>query len=167
MLDREIWLPMYDFPAYDCSNFGRIRNHKTGRIMKQWVNTRGYKQIALRKNGVQHIERVHRLIAATFHPVDNMDVLDVNHIDGNKLNNDADNLEWCTRSENIRHGMRIGLIKTNDFGKTRRPVRIIETGEEFDSLSKCARLLKTTPSDIVRCVEGQIKSVKGYHFELI
>lgn len=165
--DEEIWLPIQEYPTYDCSNLGRIRNHKTGRIMRQHTNMRGYNQLALRKNNKQYIERVHRLVAATFHPTADMEKLEVNHIDGNKLNNCSDNLEWCTRSENIRHGMRIGLIRTNDFGKKRKPVYVVETGQEFSSIRECARILNIDQSEISQYLKGNLRSVKGYHFELL
>ena len=168
MSDRdEIWIPIRNFPIYDCSNFGRIRNSKTGRIMRQSINTRGYLQVTLRRNNRYYTLRVHRLVASAFHPTSNMDELDVNHIDGNKLNNDADNLEWCTRSENIRHGIRIGLIHTNNYGRKRRPVRVVETGEEFESIRECSKTINADPSEISQYLNGKTRSVEGYHFEEI
>ncbi len=84
--------------------------HKNKRIC-QWVDTVGYYQCILRdSNGKKHYIRVHRLIAKAF--IDNPNNLpQVNHIDGNKLNNSIDNLEWCTNRENTQHGYDNHLYK--------------------------------------------------------
>lgn len=55
--------------------------------------------------------RLHRLVLMAFHPVERMDELQVNHIDGNKLNNTLSNLEWCTANENQQHAFDTGLNK--------------------------------------------------------
>ena len=71
---------------------------------------RGYIIVNLWKDNVQYPRRVSRLVAQAFIP--NPDNLpEVNHKDGNKLNNNVNNLEWVTRSENILHSYRIGLRK--------------------------------------------------------
>lgn len=61
------------------------------------------------ENGKKRTFRVHRLVMMAFKPVENMDKLKVNHIDGNKKNNKLSNLEWCTSSENQLHAFRTGL----------------------------------------------------------
>ena len=167
MIDKEFWRPIQNFPLYDCSSYGRIRNHKTGRILKTHINTRGYEHLTLRKNNEPHTERVHRLVALTFLPTSNPERLDVNHIDGNKLNNHVSNLEWCTRSENIRHGIENGLIRTNDYGHSRRAIRVVETNEVFSSIRECARKLKLDQSTISQYLLGRCTKVKGHHFELM
>lgn len=59
---------------------------------------------------------MHRIILKTFKPNNNCSRLDVNHIDGNKSNNNLENLEWCTRSENVIHAFNTGL-QNNISGK--------------------------------------------------
>lgn len=61
------------------------------------------------KNGKQKSYFRHRLVMICFEPVDNYQELQVNHIDGNKLNNSYDNLEWCTNQENRIHALKLGL----------------------------------------------------------
>lgn len=95
----EIWKPLRNFPSYNGSSEGRIMNIRTQRILKPTINEKGYYQVCLRKNNVQHSVRVHRILAETFlgeHPG-----MDVRHKDGNRLNNQVDNLEWCTKRDRV------------------------------------------------------------------
>lgn len=89
---------------------GTIFSNFINNFMKFSTNGRGYRSTLLTYNG-KHINiRIHRLVAENF--VDNpMGYSEVNHIDGNKDNNHANNLEWCTRSENIQHAYDNGLRK--------------------------------------------------------
>ena len=100
------WLPIVGFE--DCgevSNTGLIRN-KHGKIRKTNVAKNGYERVGF--NGGQETVFVHRLVARAF--CDGFeDGLVVNHKDGNKLNNNADNLEWVTASENVQHAHDTGL----------------------------------------------------------
>ena len=75
---------------------------KRGRPMKGHIDHCGHREVLLSENGRTSTARVHRLIAETFIPNPN-NLRDVNHKDGNKLNNDVSNLEWISHSDNIRH----------------------------------------------------------------
>ena len=91
-----MWLTILN--DYEISDAGEIRNKHTGRIIKQFVGKDGY----LRTQIAGKTRLVHRLVAIAFVPAEvGKDF--VNHKDGNKQNNQADNLEWCTRSENLQH----------------------------------------------------------------
>ena len=106
---------------YQVSNLGRIKalerrkncNRGYGiikeHIMKQTNKNSNYYRVPLTDNN--HTKKyfsVHRLVAKTFIENPN-NYKDVNHIDGDKTNNCEDNLEWCTRSYNIRHAFDTGL----------------------------------------------------------
>jgi len=106
VLSNEIWKPITDYP-YEISSLGRVRN-KQGKILKTYIQNSGYEQIKFR--GVH--KQIHRLVAEAFIPNPMCKTL-VNHIDGNKLNNTVDNLEWVTNSENIIHARRTGLNPYN------------------------------------------------------
>lgn len=87
------------------------------------INSTGYYVVSLRKNGVQKTEKVHRLIAKTF--LNNiLNKSDVNHKDGNKLNNNIDNLEWCTKSENHIHKYKVLGFKYNHTDESKEKMRI-------------------------------------------
>ena len=158
----EIWLPIKNFPKYDISSEGKVRNAITGRILKPGRNQKGYLTIVLYKNGTPHTKKIHRLVADTFYD-GNFDKLEVNHIDGNKTNNFIGNLEWCTGSENIKHSYKNGLRKPPRMKK----VKIIETGKIYESMSDCARSIGGTVSGIYDCKIGKQSSHRGYHFEFI
>lgn len=121
----ETWkdIPEYE-GSYQVSNTGRVRSvdrvvpYKDGRmrkykgkVLKPHVNkVTGYEQVMLYNDNGYNIKRPHRLVLETFKPHVNMNDLDVNHMDGNKLNNHLTNLEWLTRRDNILHACDLGLI---------------------------------------------------------
>lgn len=80
------------------------------RILKPAVDSCGYERVALSINKKLVTKKVHRLVADAFCEK-YVEYKEVNHIDGNKLNNNASNLEWCTRSENQQHAFDNGLQK--------------------------------------------------------
>ena len=103
-----IWKEIKDFPNYEVSNKGQVRNVKTGRMLKPYVNLgggKGYYKVRLTSEPYKTKQFfVHRLVAEAFIPKEKEEYTDVNHIDENKLNNVVDNLEWCTRSYNTSYG---------------------------------------------------------------
>ena len=95
----ETWKVINDFPNYEISNFGNIRN-KT-KLLKIVPNKQGYNIVVL-CNGIRKTINVHRLVAAAFVPnPENKPCVD--HIDGVKYHNFADNLRWCTQKENMNY----------------------------------------------------------------
>lgn len=105
---------------YEVSNLGKIRRlkfingkHNFNKIKecKQTLNTWGYMTVNLCKNGKSNTKRVHRLVAITFLGESN---LQVDHIDGNKLNNRLDNLEYVTPKENTQRAWKNGLAKSTE-----------------------------------------------------
>ena len=92
---------------YEISNNGDIRNTKTGHILKQFKGKDGYMRTQL-GGKIGKTVLVHRLVAKTFIP-NPKNKPEVNHIDGNKSNNNVKNLEWATRNENQRHAYNTGL----------------------------------------------------------
>lgn len=86
---------------------GRMYSDKTNKFIKHTPKEDGY--LLCWVGG--KLQRVHRVVAETFLTNSETYGLDVNHIDGNKKNNHISNLEWCTRSHNIRHAHTLGLNK--------------------------------------------------------
>ena len=106
---------------YQVSNLGNVRRLPHLRVhnivlRNQSTHKSGYKYICLCVDSKKHSFRVHRLVAIAF--VDNPNGHEfVNHIDADKTNNAADNLEWCTHSHNIRHMLALGLRDNSKCGK--------------------------------------------------
>lgn len=156
----EVWkdIPNYE-GIYQVSTLGRVRSltrdvwHGTFSYTRKGVimstfNTTDYDSLTLHKDGIRKIYTVHRLVAMTFLP--NPDNLpDVNHKDGNKLNNRLDNLEWCTASDNVKHAIRTGLISLAQIRENGRKsidvvairIKCEDTGELFESISDVSRKL--------------------------
>lgn len=124
---EEIWKDIKDFEKrYMVSNYGRIKSlskfvnnnpkskeigyYSKEKILKTFDNTKGYKLVKLYKDNKKYIKKVHRLVAETFIPnIENKP--QVNHIDGNKQNNNIYNLEWVTNKENIKHAWENNMCK--------------------------------------------------------
>ena len=121
-LEGEIWKDLPDFEGlYQVSTKGRVKGFKYGKSYKphilkpiiiveknhrKYKNSNGYVYVKLHVNGKCYNKRVHRLVAITFIPnPENKN--QVNHIDGNTLNNHVENLEWSDGSENTLHARRI------------------------------------------------------------
>ena len=149
MEKQEIWKPIPHYEGiYEASSFGRIRTcegkttytkkhgvrHWKQRILKPKGQTyqTGYR-VSLWKDGKSKDFLVARLVASAFYGESN---LTVNHIDGNRFNNNVENLEWCSLAENIRKGFETGLYP-------QMKIRVFEkaTGEtkEFRSLSMASK----------------------------
>lgn len=95
---------------HEVSNKGDVRNCN-GNSIKPWISTTGYLNIKVIENGKRKNKRLHRLIAKAFIP-NPFNKPHVNHIDGNKLNNCIDNLEWCDHKENMSHASKTKLLNT-------------------------------------------------------
>lgn len=118
-LPGELWLPVPESvipgvkPYYYISNKGRIWSTYHNRLLKPDLNEFGYLMITLVRYDMKPIRiGVHRLEMLVFYHIIGYDDLYVNHIDGDKTNNDLSNLEWSTPSENEIHAYRTGLKST-------------------------------------------------------
>lgn len=99
-----------NYPNYYICDNGDVINKTTNKTLKGSIGENSYKYYRLSKNGAKKMFYAHRLVAENFLPNEN-NLPVVNHKDGNKLNNNKDNLEWTTYSYNIIHAHSKGLIK--------------------------------------------------------
>lgn len=158
-----------DIPGYEgifqVSNTGLVKriapgNYSTSEIKKQSTNPKGYKYMTLRNNGHERSWRVHRLVMLAFEGKCPQGK-EVNHIDGNKTNNNLSNLEYVTSKQNRQHavyviktallGTKNGRSKLNDE-KVREIRRLSETGLGHQAL---ANLYHVHRSAISLIIEGK------------
>lgn len=125
---EEIWKDVKGYEShYWVSNCGRIKSKR--KVLKPMINHWGYSKVALYKNK-RHYYFIHRLVANAFIDNPNPDEYNqINHIDGNKLNNCVDNLEWCNNSLNQIHAI---LNKKRSQVKL-TPEKVIEIREKYNS----------------------------------
>ena len=137
-MEEEVWKTVvYNGKVYDrfeVSNTGQLRNAQTGHIYKLCISKTGYWQVCVSLGSRQNkkVFKIHKAIAETF--INNPENKPfVNHIDGNKLNNNINNLEWVTNQENVIHAHKMGLThplkgEQHRFSKlTEEDVRYIRT----------------------------------------
>lgn len=181
---EEIWKPIEEMDSlYEVSNLGRVKrlerysyridgkmNHFMEAFVGQNVHSDGYIFSTLQLDGAKWTTPVHRLVATAFVPNDDPEnKREVNHKDGNKQNNCADNLEWVTRQENILHAERMGLIhhpSGKDHARS-KPVDMIDlkTGEvikTFESANMAKKELGMASNHISNCCNGTRNSYGGF-----
>lgn len=154
---------------YTISNFGRVFSYvknKNGRELVASPNQDGYPAVRLSKPSPPKMYRTSRLVALHF--IKNpMNYKEVNHIDGNKANNVSTNLEWCSRSQNIRHAYRAGLRRAPKGSRSCRakPVICICLNIKFDTVTAAAKWCKRGVSHISEACNGKRMSCAGYKWK--
>ena len=108
-MNLDEFIPVKGYESrYLVSQQGDVYSLKMKRLLKPVRTEKGYLSVELWEGYKRKVMKIHRLVAKNFIP-NPRDCKEVNHIDGNKENNHVSNLEWCTRSENLKHAYRIGL----------------------------------------------------------
>lgn len=170
IIDDEEWRTIFDFPNYEVSNKGNIRskeyNDSLGHLrnskkLKKQVNNCGYEYVILSSKEEKHKTlTVHRIVAKTFIP-NPEEKEDVNHIDGNKLNNNVNNLEWTTTQENIIKRYEIGI----DGNNYKRVSQFDKDGNlvgSFLSSYEAERITGISRTHIGGCCRGERLTAGGY-----
>ena len=124
-----------NFEDYLINENGLVVNAKTNKIVKVSLCDSGYPKVNLYVNKKIVSRRLHRLIAETFIP-NPMNYVEVNHINGIKTDYSIKNLEWCNRSQNIKHAFDIGLSKK--IARRKTAVINIENGIFYDTVKEAA-----------------------------
>lgn len=188
---EEIWKPVKGFEdRYAISNLGRFKFlprrfiMKDGRVrvvkerLKDFskISNDGYLSVGLHHSAEDYIQKgIHILVAEAFVPNDDPEhKTQVNHIDGDRQNNCADNLEWVTPSENVRHAWNIGRMdKFRDYSAvsksnktTPKPVKCLNDGKVFDSIKAAGEYYKIPRDRMYRTVKEH-KSIFGLEFEYL
>jgi len=159
---RRVVVPDIDYD-YEVSNLGNVRNASTKKLMTQSIRA-GYKSVGLSKNNKEIKYRINQLIGLTFIPNPNNCPV-VNHIDGDKFNNNVTNLEWNTYSENNQHAIDTGLTtitrrRVSQYNKEDRSLITIH-----DSLKSAMETTGIDDGSIVKVCKGKYKSAGGFYWQ--
>ena len=189
-LKNEVWKQHYEFKNYEFSNYGRIKslnrkiksklknvdgfiNHKEF-IKKVSINSKGYSTTTLCDNNKRKSIKVHREIALLF--IDNpQNYNEINHINGNKLNNIIDNLEWCSHKHNMEEASKLKLFKNIKKGINhpmhkkiaKIDIKSNKIIEIFYSLSEASKSVNGDSSSIAKCCKNQNKVGYGYKWKYL
>ena len=166
---EEIWKDIEGYEGiYQVSNTGKVKSLKSlhaesGLILKIHNQIKGYSRVNLWKKGLCKSATIHRLVAMSF--IDNKDNKNqVNHKDGVKSNNCAENLEWCNASQNMRHAYDLGLKKPivqSDMQKRKireaisKPIIDLVTGMMYDSIKVASKYHKINQTHLAMMLRGE------------
>lgn len=143
----------------------KFYSKRTGKELTPSIGSDGYMQVQYRDdNGKSHHNRVHVILAHCFIPNYN-NYKYVNHIDSNKLNNNLENLEWCTNSYNVKHGWDSG----NRIHQNNTKVSVYDLDnnfiQSFKSIRQCGEKMNIDRHKIARVLKGELKEdYLGYLF---
>jgi hypothetical protein len=171
----EMWEDIKDYEGlYQISNLGNVKSIKKGIVVGDIIKG-GYRRIPLYKNGKYKRFMIHRLVAEAF--VKNPDNKpEIDHIDGNSLNNMADNLRWCSHKENLNNPItlkrksiaQLGNHMTGRFGALHhnsKKVLCIETKTVYGGIAEAERQTGIKHISNVCC--GSRQTAGGYHWQYL
>lgn len=153
----EYWKPIKDYPHLLVSRAGNVWTTTYNRELGQYLTNRGYLTVKLCKDKTIRSIGVHRLVAEAFIPnPDNLPTVD--HIDGNKLNNRVENLQWLSLSDNCRKAV-------PRRSKAFKSIICVETGKVYKSKAQAARDLNIPSAVMSSLLKGEFESYHHLHFK--
>lgn len=182
-MENEVWKDIKGYEGlYQISNLGRVKRLcewvgnkyakkyvKKQSILKGTLDNVGYITVTLSKNSKNKKYRVHRLVSQFFIPnPDNFP--QVNHIDGNKQNNNVNNLEWCDNNYNIHHAIKNGLWghRSDNIKKKVNQYDINNIYiNSYESITEAEKKLGINNTSISQCCKGKRKTAGGYIWKYV
>lgn len=162
----EIWKPIKGFDDYEVSNFGNVRSYKRKNVylLKKHINQKGYHRVRLAKDNEGKMYFLHRIVAHNF--IGDIENLEINHKDGNKQNNNVDNLEIVTKSENTKHAYETGLRKRPNKKVLMLEPESLKVIREFESILSAAEFVGVNYAGVSKVCSGKRKLAGGYSWRL-
>lgn len=164
---KEVWKDVVGYEGlYQISDHGRVKSTRRNIILKPGRGR--YLSVTLCNDGKMREISIHRLVAEAF--CEKHDgATEVNHINENRYDNRAINLEWCTRLENIRHGTGIQrhADKQRNDARSKQIDQITLNGDlvaSFPSIREMNRVTGYDRAAVIRCAKGKKKSAYGYRW---
>lgn len=155
-------------PEYCVTDTGKIYSLKSKRFLNVQYNDNGYPCITLRVEGKTKTFKVHRLVALVYLKDTYFDGAHVNHIDGDKTNSCVKNLEWVTRSENMIHAYRTGLIVSKPHKLTDEDVHLIcQFLEQGSRVPDVQKMFNVERDQIYRIIEGTAYNYISFEYNLL
>lgn len=171
----EIWKDIKNYNNYEVSNLGRLRSKDREIVRKDNVKIRvksiilkpqttrkGYLRVPIYNDKGIKMGIIHRLVAEAFIP-NPKHLPQVNHIDGNKLNNNVENLEWCNNQYNQLHAIKIGLV--NHSKKVIQLSKENKIINKWESITKASETLNIDKTHIGQVCKGIRKTAGGFKWE--
>lgn len=156
----EFWEQLEEYPGYEVSDQGRIRNARTGRILRVTDNGSNCMIVNLRRYGRAHVCQVRWLVARQFLDIPyDLDSIP-QHINGDYRDCRKSNLEWMSRSD-VHWRL---YQKSQGADPDNRPIEILDTGEEYRNIFECAKAIGGYAKLIHRTMYNHGYTYKGYQF---
>lgn len=156
-MTQDFWKPIKGYPHLLISRTGRVWSTTYDKELRPHLTNRGYLRVNLSKDKTVKRASVHRLVAEAFIPnPDNLPAVD--HIDGNKLNNRVENLQWITQSDNTRKACKGKLCVSI-------PIICVETGKVYKSIKEAAAAHRISTAIISALVKGEYDHYHNLHFK--
>ena len=140
-IKNEVWKQIFDYPNYEISTLGRVKSHHGGKdvIINQYISSGGYLRFTVYKDAKHKTVKTHQIMAITFlgHERSGMNLV-IDHIDGNKLNNNLDNLRLVTTRENATNYRNQNSHKyTSKYIGVSKKIRIKKDGTKSVVIRSC------------------------------
>lgn len=153
--EDEEWKELTDYPGYSVSSIGRVMSPR-GKILTQRI-VQGYAKVSISDKG----RYVHRLVASAFLGKKE-EKMDVNHKDRNKTNNKVENLEWVTRSDNMKHAIDTGVSYTKSICRVNNNGDVLE---EFKTIVEASKKYNISDSSIIKVCKKEAIKAGGYYWK--
>lgn len=160
MYIEEVWIPLEGYPNYAVSNFGEVKNVRSGILLKHRPDAKGYLRVSLSHEGIVRDHYIHQLVAKCFFGRFEYGT-QINWVNGDITDNFVGNLRLKRASRQAI----LDLAPPSDGRVWGKRVRIPETGAIYRTVRDCAKHIRGDYSSIYAVLRGDRKSHRGYTFE--